>query len=491
MLQIILAIIGISMVSIIGFVTIEMLAIQSIAQDQRENVRRLDVAATSLQGRLGRLPGVDNLLAPLGIEGGSYYQLPVGVGALNSNIEGVPFLYCPLANLSNESLLSVPGAENEPISMPDASYDIRHASGFVVSSSLAVDSNISQLNPVAFIISAGRSVDTPPSCANVQFVNGRAVVPNGLVRVVSLPSGVASTDNGLTGSVEFFVAPEGSGDGTRINSPTTIDAALQHFTRYLPSNMTIHILDNVVPSNTVWSSFVAASANSGASLRINGLGTDSRLISGSDGVWTVPASTVFENVAIVGPQIIVGSGDRLLNIGLIEYFPSGSPAQAVLVNTGGEFLTRDATIRFTIGGNAISNNGTLDIRRSTLFGNGITSYINLNDGSELSLSTSLIGTNTFPPSLAAIRSNNPISVTSDSASIATPSSSGVCWSGLANDLTFRFSTNGSGGNSIVVSETGFPPPAAGATAAEIQAYNTGFNERQRARQINGSNISCT
>ena len=64
MLQIVLAIIGLSVVSAIGFITIEQFSIMNRMQEQRENTRRLDIAAEGLQGTLGRLPGIDTLVAP-------------------------------------------------------------------------------------------------------------------------------------------------------------------------------------------------------------------------------------------------------------------------------------------------------------------------------------------------------------------------------------------------------------------------------------------
>ena len=64
MLQIIFAIIGLTTAASIGFVIIQQIATQTIIQDQRENSRRLDVAAVALEGALGRLPGVDAVLAP-------------------------------------------------------------------------------------------------------------------------------------------------------------------------------------------------------------------------------------------------------------------------------------------------------------------------------------------------------------------------------------------------------------------------------------------
>lgn len=495
MLQIILAVIGISMVSVIGFVTIEMLAVQSIAQDQRENIRRLDIAAESLQGVLGRLPGVDTLLAPVGDNSGAYTRLPPGVGALNSNMRGVPFLYCPIANLNPDSLSAIVDPEVGSIQMPDSNYNISTHAGYVVTSSLGVNADVGALRPVAFILSAGRNADTPPSCNQVRMINGRAVVEGGLVRVVGLPAGVASTSNGIEAAAEFFVSDAGGGDGSTANSPTTIDAALRHFVRYSPSNMSIHVLGPVFPRTPAWSAFVARSQSSGANFRIVGENSAARIDVAASGSWIIPQTTVFENITIAGPQIIVGAGDELYAVGNVTIAPFNAPQSAVVVRSGGEFSARSSNVIINNANNdAITAEGSIFLNQSILAsGNGqVGAFVNLLGGSELSLENSFLGTNAIRPLETGIRSSGAVSIFSDvNSGVFASTVSSECWTGLGTDIAFRWSQTGPGSRSSVRPEIEFPAPAADADPAIIAAFNTEFNERHRSRRINGSNLICS
>ena len=502
MLQIILAVIGISIVSTMGFIILEQLSMQNLIQVQRENVRRLDVAAEGLTGALGRLPGVDTLVAPAPVlSANGWSTLPSSVGAVNSTVSGLPFLYCPVVNtpLSTDELEAVAPVSADNVQMADgASYAIGTAGGYVVSSSgITLDSEISSdFNPVAFIVAPGSRAETPPSCADIKVVNNVAVVEGGLVRVVSMPSGVASVGTGADAAAEFWVSSSGTGNGSQA-SPSSIDAALSHFSKYSPDTMTIHVSGSVTPSVSVWNRFATASANSGSKLRLIGGGSGALNINvggGAYNAWNVPASTFFEGISISGPQVVVGAGDSLFNIGTVNYTPISGTSIAILVNEGGRLSGSSSVIRVSNENNyAIQSAGSVDLRQSSVrSGAGqLANFVWLKGGGSLKMLTSNLGVTADRPLSSSIASEGAIEITSDSASTAAASTgSNGCWASGTGDVAFAWSETGPGKRSGVLAETNYPAPASGATAAEIQAYQDGYNSRFRARRVNASDILC-
>ena len=511
MLQIFLAILGITTAATIGFVILEQISVQQIVQDQGENIRRLNVAADGVQGALGRMPGVDALLAPVGANaaGVGWTVLPGSLGAANSTVSGVPFLYCPVASLSADALAATGAASNSAIQMPGSSYNIKLQGGFVVSSGLSIDPQVQSIfNPVAFIVAAGNRETTPPDCGEIRVVNNRAVVDNGIVRVVSMPSGVATAGNALDSAAEFWVANGASGNGLSSSNPSSIDSALQHFIRYKPAAMSIHLIDTVYPTPTIWSNFVQASASSGSKFRLLGNGTGSLNIAAGS-TWDVPTTTIFDNVRISGPKIVVGSGDTVHNIGNVTYQPFGGPEAAVEVRQGGSFSAVSATIQII----NPSNSGIGAIGGSIYLGGSSITFpsqlgyvIGLGPSSKLNVVQSSIGQNGQRPSIASIYSNGAAEIVSDSSSSAFGTSGGACWFSAGNnaeaagapypnddDIAFKWSLNGNGSSSKVQDESQFPlvslaPDSSNAVAVAL--YQSGVNERARARRINASNIVC-
>lgn len=496
MLQIILAVIGISIVSTMGFIMLEQLSLQNQMQVQRENTRRLDVAADGLVGTLGRLPGVDKLVAPIPGTSGSvpWSVLPDDVGAVNSTVSGVPFLYCPVASLSAEELESVATRSVSSVQMSDSNYATEVSGRYVVSSALAMDGDLQALfNPVAFIVSPGTRSETPPDCSDIRVVNNVAVVEGGIVRVVSMPSGVASVGTGADAAAEFWVTSNGTGNGQSSTSPTSINAALTHFIRYSPDTMTIHMADAVFPSADIWSRFLAASADSGAKLRLIGNGTGG-LDVGSGGAWNVTASTFFENVTVKGPRVVVGRGDSLFAIGSVNLIPHGNPSITMDVLQGGRFMATDSIVSFANQGQyGIRAAGDVDLRNSSLRSSSgqLSNFIWLNNGGELNLVASQVGATNDRPILSSILSDGSMQIASDANSAAyASSSSNGCWAWNGADIAFKWSATGVGSRSSVRPETEYPAPAADADPSVIQAYQEGANERYRARRINASNIYC-
>lgn len=503
MLQIVLAVIGMSVVGLVGFVTLEQFSMQQRMQDQRENIRRLDLAAEGLQQALGRLPGVDTLVAPAAASSAdvSWSVLPASIGALNRTTRGVPFLYCPVSSLSGSELASLQSSSDDVVSLPNGDYSVKESGGFVVSSSLAIDNDVRNImKPLAFIVSAGTVGDSPPSCSTITLSsNGKAVVSGGIVRVVSMPVQTGAAGVGMGTSAEFWVSPTGSGNGRSVSSPSSINAALEHFSKFAPDNMTVHFQGTVKVSPDVWNRFRNASRSSGSKLRL--IGEGSAVLDAGLGIaqdWDIPSETFLENVTISGPLVTVGVGDKLFIGNSVAFQVEGGRYVTLFVNAGGSIAARGASIYMGNPGQyGIINYGSVDLRNSLLrSGVGTMKSMIWNiDGGSLNVSSSTIGSSDLRTTEGTILSEKARFISSDGSSSAYASQSNSCWWSGTEDYAFRtdlgYVLNGAGnGTSAILPETNFPQPAADASAAEIQAYQDGLSIRTRGRRANSSAISC-
>jgi hypothetical protein len=507
MLQIILAVIGISIVSTMGFIMLEQLSLQNQMQVQRENIRRLDVAADGLVNALGRLPGVDTLVPPApGVSGSVPWSvLPADVGAVNSTVNGVPFLYCPVATLGSEELAGLANRSVRSVQMPNSNYSTVESGRYVVSASLGLNAELrSKFNPVAFIVAPGARGETPPDCSGIKVVNNVAVVDGGLVRVVSMP-GAGSVATGADAAAEFWVTPSGTGNGRRADDPTSINAALTHFTRYSPDTMTIHVDGTVYAADDVWGAFLNASRDSGSKLRIIGSGAGV-VEASAGGSWDIPASTFLENVLVKGPQIVVGRGDSLFTIGNVGITPFGGPNISIDVLSGGRFVANGSAVQIANSGqHGIRSAGNVELRNSSLnsASGQLNNFIWMTSGGELDLVSSRIGSASDRPIHSGIYSSGMASITSgDGSSAYASTNNGWCWasSSDASELAFKWSDLGAGSYSGVRSEDNYPEPtypgaeadpaALTAYRAQMDAYQADYNERHRARRVNASRVYC-
>ena len=257
--------------------------------------------------------------------------------------------------------------------------------------------------------------------------------------------------------------------------------------------MTIHLVDAVYPSGPVWSRFAAASADSGAKLRLIGNGSGG-LDVGAGGTWNVPASTFFENVSIKGPRVVAGRGDSVFTVGSVNFLPHGNPTVTLEVQEGGRLLATDSIVSFANQGQyGIRAAGDVDIRNSSLRSSSgqLSNFVWLDDGGELNLVASQIGASSDRPIHSSILSDGTMEIASDANSTAyAASTSNGCWAWNGADIAFKWSAVGIGSRSTVRSESEFAAPAPGADPSVIQAYQDGVNERYRARRVNASNIYC-
>ena len=512
MLQIVLAIIGLSVVSAIGFITIEQFSIMNRMQEQRENTRRLDIAAEGLQGALGRLPGIDTLVAPAPGTGtgATWSVMPDDAGAMNMTVSGVPFLYCPVATLSSEELDSISGKNVSSIQMPSSNYAIQTAGRYVVGSSLAMDAQLEAYAPVAFIVAAGTLAEEPGDCSDITVQNGKVVIPGGQVRVVSMPTGVASTGTGAEASAEIWVEAGGAGNGTQ-GSPTSINSALEHFVRYKPGSMTIHVTGLNTVSQAAWPRFRDASKSSSSKLRIVGHNDSGVIDFEVSDQWDVPSSTFLENITIKGPQVVAGTGDTIFNLGRVGYVAYGGVSDAIVVAVGGRFVADNAIVAVSNPNQrGIISLGDVEFRSSQFVPVGnLSRFTSIGPGSSLSLVGSTMGGLSARSSAAPIYSygSGADFISSDSTSSVFAGLDGRCWASdnPSQDMMFKWSgvpgsSAHSGQRSAVVSEDFYTrpvmPPVGSDPAVmadydeDLRLYYEGYNERVRARRVNGSNFVC-
>ncbi len=485
MLQILLAFLAISIVSITGYGLVEQLSLQQIMVDQRENARRLDVAADAIAGNLVAVPGLDGVFAPApNNPSSSWSRLPTTVGGINSTVAGIPFLYCPLG--------AGAGTPNATVNFADSSsYDIEVKADVVVASNLAIHADLVDFKPVAFIIAAGRDQAAPPSCEDIEVRGGRPFVSGGLVKVVSRPSGALGEGSLASSTTDFYVHASGTGSG-RANSPTSINDALAHWAKFRPSSMTIHLTSNVTASDPVWTQFASQLASSPSRLTIEGNGFTFSAPAGAAGS---PATLSLTNVSMAGPTFVVNQGDEVNVKGTVTLAPS-SGGSGMLVEQGGRLNIANGAL--LIGGsatNGVESAGDVIISNAVIAaGSGRDWSLGLSDGGRLWSKAGIIGSSSTRTNMGGLAVAGAWSVTSDGASQVAAGNNGSCWQALsANDATFAHSLNGIGAVSSVTSDPvnpGLADPSDPAQVEAYQQYRREVDERQRARQTNHSNFIC-
>lgn len=514
MLQILLAVIGLTLVSALGLITVQQFALQARIQDQVENIRRLDIAAASLQGSLGKVAGINVLLAPAPrIIDDGYAILPAGIGAINQTVAGVPFLYCPVGKaITDAERNSISGVSAGNVQMNENFYPITLAQNFVIDDGLtftdtARQPNIAGERIVAFIVAAGTRGTAPIDCNNIYVVDGKPVVSGGIVRAVSAPNDV--TENNAA-SIDFWVAPNGNGTGRTQNSPTSIDVALNYFVNNNPSQMTLNVIGVNTVSQPVWARFSDSSTVSGATLRIIGISDTPTLNLTAATAWNIPASTVIQQMNIVGPTLIIGPGDTLTNSFNVSYTTTTGSGSSILTLPGGKFVAggrpgSSESISFSTnlsqaGFAGIINRGTVEVSSVNLiYGGNVSVGLVAGTGSVTQMSTSSIGSPTRTASTPILVENDVSAIRSDDLSAVTASSAGFCmlptnntnpatrWSQL-----IEATAGGSqvGQRSAIVGESAYARPADDSDPAVLEAYQNDFNGRLIGRRLNSSNFIC-
>lgn len=497
MLQILLAFLAISIVSVTGYGLMEQLSLQQIMMDQRENARRLDVAADAVAGRLISVAGEPGVFAPApSLASTGWSALPTELGGIKATVDGIPFLYCPIAPRT-------PAAGSGSVKSPDgSSYGIEVKGGAVVGSELGNSIALSGVlgsayHPLALIIAAGRGVQTPPKCTDVQERNGRPFVTGGLVKVVSRPGDVQGQGTIAASSSEIYVSPSGGGNGTQ-SDPASIDDALKQWVNNHPSSMTIHVIGNVTVQNAgVWSAFAGSFSNSASRLTIDGADASITAPAGPLGVsanFSMSGGT--GGLTLLGPTLVVNQGDEFSTQGsvvLSAVSASGTGESGLYVQQGGRLNVSNGVLRVAGANSGVESSGDVAITSGTIFGSGAWSLA-LTNGGRLLASSASIGDPSGRNGTAGLAVAGAWSVSSDAASRVIAGGSGTCWSTLdASDTTFSYSANGAGARSPVLADPSPPAMTDANDPAQVeayQAYRRDVDARQRARQTNHSNFQC-
>lgn len=511
MLQILLAFLAISIVSVTGYGLMEQLSLQQIMMDQRENARRLDVAAEAVAGSLVKVAGMPGVYAPVpAVAAGGWSTLPASLGGIKATVDNVPFLYCPIApNAATSS--------GNSVAAPGESYAIDVKGDAVVGSSLAFNSGLANFQPVAFIIAAGRGHSEPPKCSSIGVRNNRPFINGGLVKVVSAPGAIQGLGTVSGSSSEIFVTQNGTGKGTA-NDPASINDALRQWLGVRPSAMTIHISNGstVTVDAGLWGQFAASLSGSASRLTFDGNGVTVVAPSGS---VTVPANFSMsgagtDGITLIGPTLIVEQGGQFNAQGRVNLAPLGGVGSSALyvrqggrLNiAGGLFMKRSVFdgvnfVFYPVNGVEVA--GDISISGSVSQPSAVASSgewsIGLSNGGRLSSSLSIIGDTGARNTMAGLVVSGAWSVSSDASSqvVATdPSNGSNCWLAAtgSNDATFSYSGNGLGSRSAVGPMSrvspGLADPSDPVQVEDYQDYRREVDGRQRALQTNHSNFQC-
>jgi hypothetical protein len=391
MLQILLAFLALTLVSATGYGLYEQMALQQIMTEQRENIRRIDLAADGIQSRLVNFPGMNGYFAPGAVTGGTWARIPDGIGGNNKTVSGVDFLYCPVASASNEGSVASYGLNSDKSysailrTNPDGNGQV-----VVGSSGISLHSSVAALNPVAIIVSAAKSRSNPPSCEDVQIVNGKPYVPGGLARIISKPSQVASY-----GKNSFEFGP---------SSNVSFDDAVDQWISSNPSSVNFSLAGNMTFSSqsdlVTWGKFLSFLSSTGAKVSINGNGFT---ITAPTSDLFIPSSLSLANVGIIGPRVVIGTGDELIVKG--STIKSSGNLETLRILEGGKLSSWGSSIGDITGSDRSNQPSIISVGASFIFSD---------DGS-----------------------------VSGGSKVAA-SSTGSCWASIASDKNFTMSDDGIG-----------------------------------------------
>ncbi|MAM36992.1 MAG: hypothetical protein CL949_00465 [Erythrobacter sp.] len=501
MLQIFLAIVGISLAAVLSFSMLERTAAQEIDRDWTENNRRLDMAAEALEASLRTIPGTD-APSPANFVSGDIAVLPAGIGTINQTVSGVPFLYCPIGAVSAAAIGSLPVA-TRTVSMGDSgSYSVYSYGDAVLASNLAMDNSWSQgPRPLAFIVAAGRRQDGPASCSRVRQVNGQAAIDGGMARAIYSPVDPAHPSqqgsSGASGLTTFWVAPGATGTGRSIDSPGNINAVLRHYLLHNPDRFELIISGVVQPDAALFESWSTSLAHSGATVTLRGA-TGGAGIS-LDVLQHLYSSKrmVLANLTLTNIQPRTEDGEMITLLGTVQ-INTGNYGAWVLA--GGKMVMRDATL---IGNMEDSSRGVLRLSgelvmfNSTIIpaANNTQNVIYATGEASVMMENSVLGGAALAnrPTISAIQMNGAGFFYTDANSRAYQAPGRNCWYSQSQFGTLApkiLIGTGTGLSTVRAwADTDQPPPE-GATQAEIDYYETWRQRLWLARDKNVSSAQC-
>ena len=494
MMQILLTVIGLAMAAGAGYALILNYSTQTISSEVASTTERLDLAAAAVARMAKVIPGTDVLSPPVETYDPSvgYATMPAGSGPFNSRVDGVPFLYCPVGRLSDAQVAQLSGTVERTLQQPSTSGTERVYGKLVVQSdwSAAIGSDVrSQFDPIGILIAPERGRSLPPSCSNIQVRDGRVIVTNGIVRVVSNTRGLARSQSDMS---TIYVSADGRGGRTAPDDRASINSALLHFAVYQPDQLTISVADYVTVGGSAWSQFTAAAANSSGNLAIVGEGSGGATMNAPAGTpFHAPAKLSLRNIAFAGPQIVVNSGDEMF---LTDQIVLYSNAQAAIwVQKGGQIHGQAGLLAFENGGRyAFKVDGKARFEGINIVPiNASPNGIFMIEGGDLSFKNMMVGSD---GSLPLVRSQvAPFYVIGSATMVSDPdvdargTSGGTCHYSADGNTIMKWVSQS---KLRVPDEDTYAVPSVDDNAALRNAYEAERQERNVARQHVYTYIDC-
>lgn len=496
MMQIIMAVVGMGLAAGLGLLVLNNVSLSVRAGDIVADRAMLDSAVAALEASVEQVPGSLSNAVPAGVydADAGWYVLPANIGSGNVSSSGLPFIYCPVGRVSSTHRSTMTGKATASVSMPKTSYTIETYGGLVINSDLAINGSVeSAMKPLAFLIAARGGDEAVPDCSEVKLQGSEAVVPGGVVRVVSEPLGYA-VDRVL--SQTFYVSANGTGSGDSAADPASIDDAFYYYDRFKPANFTVVVDGTVTASNGAFQALInGAYSTPGTSVKFVGSSGSAR-INASNYYWPLPKHFTLENVEIYGPRLQVMAGGMFVVSGEVRLTPIQSNVPAIAINPGRNLVIRDARLGMnTPNVYMIAVYGQMNVVNSTVYPFGARPQANfyLQYG-RVFAQNSVFGqdpsTALLRPTLAGFYTNYWSElVTDDLTTITWSDGYGGCWSSGAGDQLVMWSPDAINARSGVNAESGYTAPSPTDMAA-TQTYQDQKALRLRARRQNRSNMMC-
>lgn len=490
-----------TMAAALGYALMEQSNAQGAMGVSREDNRRLDLIADTLSRKLVETPGFSALMAPIGIFG-AYHQIPASLKLIPTNSQGVPFQYCPLAQVDQRGDAVAGTTTNITINVAGGtSYSVERADSGAAWDNAIYDPSVRAVSPIAIITSALKGSAVPPPCSAVKIVNGRALVANGIARVVAVPSQVSSAKQSSENQISYYVSQNGSGDksGKDASNLATAEDAWQAIFKNRPATAVVYLNENI-QTGTYFNNYMRSPVMRNTDLQIIGNGPImSRTITLPTNVnWPIYGSVTLFNTAVSTLQMVVQPMGKLQLSDHVKILPSSPNIAPVMVEEGGQLTIKNAQVAFDYRGQtsqgAILNSGNVTVISSSLVGTGQPPHLIVTyTGGNTILEAADLGKTPYfgenrPFVNVYVQGTGRLAATNTRMIRGT---SGKCWGSTPGEgEAFAWSADGPGTNMAVPSENRYVAPLRTDTPQVWATYHDGTASRRRAREQNVGGADC-
>jgi hypothetical protein len=286
-----------------------------------DTLRRSDTVAEAILERASA-PMPDGVIyAPAGVPGNGEYLLPEDLQPAGITTFGSKLQYCPMgAPLS--------AAATETVTYPGGSYGIRTITSaderYVIEGRPAIAAAADQ-NIIAFVITQLNANAAKPGCGQITQTGDSFTVPNGVVRVVRR-STAAEIDSSInTNGANWYVTPDGTGDGLSWSNPGSLTNALAAYRSSLGGSFRIRFYPGTytVEGNPLDQTLTAiAPKKNESTLILIGQSTTTLNL----GNISLPGNLILRDVQVPDANITVDNGTKLTM--------ERASASALIVNNG-------------------------------------------------------------------------------------------------------------------------------------------------------------